>query len=148
MLASIATRIGGGLRCFWNARMDFDDHGFRRCAGGLGIGECHLIGVVRVTVSDGAGGSDVQTITVNVTDVADGIVRVTPVALAPIGGETLVNTATANAQSIGAGVSQAMASDASGNYIVVWQSDLQDGSGSGIYAQQFNAELVRIQPPR
>ena len=43
---------------------------------------------VTVQVSDGNGGSDTQAIAVTVTDVADGI-RVTPVSVVPIGGETM-----------------------------------------------------------
>jgi hypothetical protein len=32
-----------------------------------------------------------------------------------------------------------VASDANGNFVVVWQSYLQDGSSSGIFGQRFNA---------
>src|SRR5688572_7580978 len=54
----------------------------------------------------------------------------------PLGIETLVNTATANTQETFA---QAVASDAAGNYVAVWSSQLQDGTGWGVYAQRFNA---------
>jgi hypothetical protein len=94
---------------------------------------------VEVTVSDGAGGSDVQTISVRVTDVAEGV-RVTPTSVVPLGDETLVNTETTDKQIIGANVSQAIATDANGNYVIVWASNLQDGSGWGVYAQLFNAD--------
>ena len=33
-----------------------------------------------------------------------------------------------------------------GNYIVVWQSNGQDGSGLGVYAQLFNAEGISTGP--
>ena len=41
---------------------------------------------------------------------------------------------------IGANVSQGIATDANGNYVVVWASNLQDGSGYGIYARRFSAD--------
>ena len=74
---------------------------------------------------------------------ADGI-RVTPVSIVPIGGETLVNTTTTDIQQIGASAQQGMATDANGNYIVVWGSNLQDGSGWGIYAQRFSADGTAV----
>lgn len=50
------------------------------------------------------------------------------------GDEFRVNTFTANEQS-----ANWLAMDATGNFIVVWQSEGQDGSGFGIYGQRFNA---------
>ena len=43
----------------------------------------------------------------------------------------------------------AMADLGSGNYVVVWRSDYQDGSNSGIYQQLFGdtAELARQADP-
>ena len=52
-----------------------------------------------------------------------------------LGGEVIVNSFQLGEQS---GPSLAM--DAAGNYIVVWESFGQDGSGYGIYAQRFNAD--------
>ncbi len=98
---------------------------------------------VQVTAADGNGGFDVQTITVNVIDDADGI-RVTPTSIVPIGDEVLVNTTTTDAQIIGANVSQAIAADANGNYVITWASNLQDGDGYGIYAQQYAADGTAI----
>ena len=51
-----------------------------------------------------------------------------------LGGETRVNSTTANAQT-----EPAVASLASGGYVVTWQSSLQDGSSNGIYQQRFDA---------
>ena len=90
-------------------------------------------------VSDGSGGTDSQAIAVTVTDVVDGI-RVTPISVVPIGGETRVNTNTSDTQSINPNVAQAVATDAAGNFVVVWSSNLQDGSSYGIYAQRFAAD--------
>jgi Domain of unknown function (DUF4347)/Cadherin domain/Bacterial cadherin-like domain len=89
-------------------------------------------------VSDGGGGIDTQAIAVTVTDVADGI-RVTPTSVAPIGGETRVNTNTGDIQTINPNVAQAIATDAAGNFVVVWSSNLQDGDSYGIYAQRYSA---------
>src|SRR5688500_15253514 len=52
----------------------------------------------------------------------------------PIGPEFRANTYTAGDQSGGA-----VATDAAGNSVVVWGSALQDGSGTGVYAQRFDA---------
>ena len=50
----------------------------------------------------------------------------------PMGGEFRVNTATANAQA-GSGI----AMDALGDFTIEWSSNLQDGSGYGVYAQRY-----------
>ncbi len=56
--------------------------------------------------------------------------------------DDLVNTTTANAQQ-----NPAVAMDSAGNYMVVWESDGQDGDGYGIYAQIYNADhTVRVAP--
>jgi Ca2+-binding RTX toxin-like protein len=52
----------------------------------------------------------------------------------PIGGEIQVNTTTGGDQT-----NSSVAMDAVGDYVVVWQSDGQDGSGWGIYAQRYDA---------
>ncbi|MDP3859709.1 MAG: hypothetical protein Q8Q73_18270, partial [Stagnimonas sp.] len=52
----------------------------------------------------------------------------------PAQAEFRVNTYTANNQ-----VSPAIAMDAEGDFVVSWQSQFQDGSGFGIYAQRYNA---------
>ncbi len=50
------------------------------------------------------------------------------------GGEVRVNTYTTGHQ---AGAAVAM--DADGDFVVAWQSDAQDGSGYGVYAQRYSA---------
>ncbi len=50
-----------------------------------------------------------------------------------VGGEFLVNTYTTGAQA-----SPAVAMNASGGFVVVWASNGQDGSGSGIFGQRFD----------
>lgn len=55
-------------------------------------------------------------------------------AATPVGGEFLVNTTTTNSQS-----AASMAMDADGDFVVAWVSSLQDGSGTGIYAQRYDA---------
>ena len=51
-----------------------------------------------------------------------------------IGDEFQVNTHTVNYQNAGA-----VGVDADGDFVVVWQSTLQDGSGNGVFAQRFNS---------
>jgi hypothetical protein len=54
---------------------------------------------------------------------------------APMGGEFHVNTYTTNRQ-----VNPSVASDARGNFVVVWDSVRQEGSGYGVFAQRFSAD--------
>ncbi len=56
----------------------------------------------------------------------------------PTGSEFRVNTATANDQTD----SQLAVNRLTGEFIVTWTSNLQDGSGTGIYAQRYNAAGV------
>jgi len=51
------------------------------------------------------------------------------------GSEFLVNTETADNQS-----RPSIAMDAGGDFVITWHSNLQDGSGSGIYAQRYTAD--------
>ncbi len=62
-----------------------------------------------------------------------------PVAWAqlPAGGEFQVNSYTPNRQG-----PPAMASDMSGNFVVVWLSSGQDGSADGVFGQRFSAAGV------
>jgi hypothetical protein len=53
----------------------------------------------------------------------------------------LVNVTTAGSQS-----APAVAMDQAGNFVVVWQSALQDGSGTGIYARRYNASYKAWEP--
>ena len=52
----------------------------------------------------------------------------------PSGSEFQVNSYTTNLQT-----SPAPASDGSGNFVVLWQSNGQDGSALGVFGQRFNA---------
>ncbi|MBO3705820.1 MAG: hypothetical protein J5X21_05380 [Candidatus Accumulibacter sp.] len=62
----------------------------------------------------------------------------------PVDGDRIVNTFTANNQH-----QPAMADLGQGNYVVVWRSDYQDGSNSGIYQQLYGdtTELPRSANP-
>jgi len=62
----------------------------------------------------------------------------TPVlAKTPVGGEFRANTFTTNSQQ-----NPAIAMDADGDFVVVWESINQDGSSYGVYAQRYNASGV------
>jgi hypothetical protein len=58
----------------------------------------------------------------------------------PMGAEMLVNTQTSGAQEIQiqAESTQAVAADSSGNFVVAWTSNGQDGDGNGVYAQRYD----------
>ncbi|MBW4577302.1 MAG: hypothetical protein KME08_18685, partial [Aphanothece sp. CMT-3BRIN-NPC111] len=58
---------------------------------------------------------------------------------AAVGGEFRVNTTTANDQHY-----STVAMDADGDFVVTWSSNLQDGSGWGIYAQRYNSSGVAV----
>jgi hypothetical protein len=51
-----------------------------------------------------------------------------------VGAEFGINTYTTNSQSL-----SAVASDENGNFVVVWRSVDQDGSGNGVFGQRFHA---------
>ena len=55
--------------------------------------------------------------------------------------EFLVNTFTPNDQ-----LRPAVAADASGNFVIVWNSDLQDGEALGVFAQRFGPTGNRLGP--
>jgi hypothetical protein len=52
----------------------------------------------------------------------------------PLDSEFLVNTHTTDEQLI-----PSLAMDSSGNFVIAWKSNGQDGSGYGVYAQRYNA---------
>ena len=54
-------------------------------------------------------------------------------------GDLLVNTFTSNAQEYAA-----VAMDSDGDFVVTWSSQLQDGSGYGVYFQRFDADGVKL----
>ncbi|MCP5155360.1 MAG: tandem-95 repeat protein [Ectothiorhodospiraceae bacterium] len=56
-----------------------------------------------------------------------------------VGGEFQVNTTTANNQS-----DSAIAALSGGGFVVVWSSEAQDGSTTGVYAQRFDATGVAV----
>ncbi|HTS52720.1 MAG TPA: DUF4347 domain-containing protein, partial [Burkholderiales bacterium] len=59
------------------------------------------------------------------------------------GVETKANSTTGNTQMTNGSVqARTVAIDGSGNYVIVWSSNGQDGSGQGIYAQRYNAAGV------
>lgn len=57
----------------------------------------------------------------------------------PTTGEIQVNTFTINAQD-----EPDIAMDADGDFVVVWQSNGQDGHSDGVYAQRFNASAAKV----
>ena len=60
----------------------------------------------------------------------------------PLGVELLVNTELTGVQGTQVESPQSVATDASGNFVVVWTSAGQDGAGGGVYAQRFNSAGV------
>jgi hypothetical protein len=60
---------------------------------------------------------------------------------APLGPEFQVNTYVAYAQSV-----PSVAADSAGNFIVVWASGMQDGSGSGIFGQRYASSGAPLGP--
>ena len=56
-------------------------------------------------------------------------------AAKPVGSEFQVNTETALSQ---AAFRRAVAADANGNFVVVWSSSNQDGSGLGVFGQRYD----------
>ncbi len=55
-----------------------------------------------------------------------------------VGGNFLINTYETSAQDLAD-----IAMDAEGNFVVVWQSSMQDGDNDGIYAQRYDSDGVK-----
>ena len=64
-----------------------------------------------------------------------------PQAGTPLGPEFRVNTFTTGRQS-----APAVSSDFGGDFVVVWDSDAQDGSGNGVFGQRYSAGGVPVGP--
>jgi len=64
---------------------------------------------------------------------------------APLGGEFRVNTFTTGVQGRNY-AAPSVASDAAGNFVVVWGSDAQDGSQGGIFGQRFDSAGAAVGP--
>jgi hypothetical protein len=60
---------------------------------------------------------------------------------ASLGVEFRVNTYTTNGQA-----PTSIAADSSGNFVVVWQSDAQDGSSLGVFGQRFTSSGIPLGP--
>jgi len=60
---------------------------------------------------------------------------------APVGPEFRVNTYSTSSQSL-----PLVASDSSGNFVVVWRSDTQDGSSGGIFGQRYASSGAPLGP--
>ncbi len=60
---------------------------------------------------------------------------------AKTGPEFQINTYTTGFQDL-----PSVAADSAGNFIVVWTSDAQDGSGSGVFGQRFNSSGAKAGP--
>jgi hypothetical protein len=58
---------------------------------------------------------------------------------AGIGGEIQINSFTTGGQR-----SPSVAADSTGGFLIVWQSAAQDGSGTGIFAQRYGSNGIRI----
>ncbi|WP_198157066.1 PKD domain-containing protein, partial [Aquincola tertiaricarbonis] len=87
---------------------------------------------ISISLSDGDGAtSEPQVVTVNVTPEADG-------AQALFGNE-LVNTYAPDTQNL-----PAITRLADGGYVIVWTSQGQDGWGTGVHAQRFDANGVPV----
>jgi hypothetical protein len=59
----------------------------------------------------------------------------------PLGPEFRVNTYTTDDQRYAS-----LAADSSGNFVVVWTSDTQDGSNSGVFAQRYASSGIPVGP--
>ncbi|MBC7185205.1 MAG: hypothetical protein H5U30_16735, partial [Marinobacter sp.] len=88
----------------------------------------------RIQVSDGDGGtSEPAVVTVNVTPERDGA-------------EAIFEERTTNSFIAGNQEQPTVAALADGGYVIVWESDEQDGAGSGIFGQRYSADGVIVGP--
>ena len=95
----------------------------------------------------GGVGSHEYTISVTATDSDGGVSGVTT-PFGPAGEEFRVNTTTANDQILHSQYNvsrgRTVASDSAGNFVVVWVSRHQDGSGYGVFGQRYNSAGATI----
>ena len=88
----------------------------------------------RIQVSDGDGGtSEPAVVTVNITPERDGA-------------EAVFEERTTNSFIAGSQEQPTVAALADGGYVIVWESDEQDGAGSGIFGQRYSADGVIVGP--
>ncbi len=89
---------------------------------------------LRIQLTDGDGAaSDPVLVQVNITPTVDTAV--------PLGGENQANTSTVSDQD-----TPAVATLLNGDFIIVWQSQNQDGSAEGVYAQRIDALGNHVAP--
>jgi len=69
-----------------------------------------------------------------------------PRAARPQGGNPLGPEFPVNSQTLDDQINSSVAVDPSGNFVVVWQSDLQDGSGFGIFGQRYASGGLPLGP--
>ena len=86
---------------------------------------------LEIRLTDASGAATASTVTINITPEANGAV--------PLAGQERVNTYLPGDQT-----HPVVATLADGSYVVVWQSNGQDGSGWGIHGQHFTAAGVPI----
>ena len=69
-----------------------------------------------------------------------------PRAARPQGGNPLGPEFPVNSQTLDDQINSSVALDPSGNFVVVWQSDLQDGSYEGVFGQRYASSGAPIGP--
>ena len=104
----------------------------------LAVGDTAIV-VVDYTIKDGQGAASSSTLTLTVTGANDNSVAVDDTDLGgstptPFTSDLQVNTTTADSQRYAS-----IAALEDGGFVVTWSSYNQDGSGSGIYGQRYDA---------
>lgn len=145
--SSVAALEGGGFIVTWSDTRDgsvFDIYGQRYSAAGVAVGSAFRINNTPVnseesysTVAALKGGGFVVTWTYNAdttNTVIDIRYRRYDASGVAIGGEFQANSFTTGAQRY-----SAVTALNDGGFVITWQSEGQDGSGLGIYAQRYTA---------
>ncbi|QDU82545.1 Proprotein convertase P-domain protein [Polystyrenella longa] len=94
---------------------------------------------VEVTVTDSGLLTDVQLISVTVTDVAEGNGD-----LVPQTSEVLLSASTLGNQRTGSAGQRSVSAANDGRYVVTWYSDEGDGDGSAVFAQLYRADGSKV----
>jgi hypothetical protein len=153
---SIASDAAGNFVVVWNGQTpapppftDFDVFGQRFAATGAPLGpEFRVItfttgGQAATSVAaEPSGGLIVAWVSTNQDGSSLGVFAQRFASSGgPLGPEFRLNTYTTNLQSV-----PVVAADASGNFVVVWVSQFQDGSSGGVFGQRFAASGSPLGP--
>jgi len=151
--SDVAADSAGNLVVVWNSRGDQDGSGYgifgqRYAASGAPLGPEFRVNTFTTSfqtfpsvASDSAGNFVVVWSSIHDSSAYGVFGQRYASSGTPLGAEFRVNTYTTAVQ-----IRPAVASDASGNFVIVWESDLQDGNSYGVFGQRYASSGAPLGP--